>query len=275
MTIENGMFWNSSWNPIHVKGGGWHCTKISPGCLHCWSESMNIRYGNKRPFKDYIYHKDTKSISKESFEFVLDQRILEQPLHWKKCRIIAVQWLGDIFHEQIPNEFIYQILNEIGLSGHTYLILTKRPKRMKEIFDDREMITPNLWTGLSICTQQEADEKMPVLLQTPAAHRFVNFEPLLEDVGNIEHYFFSSNERYEDINGQRRHVWDKSIDWVLLGAESGPGRRPMRLEWARNISEQCKDAGIPLWIKQLDVDGKVEKDMNEFPEDLRIREFPW
>jgi protein gp37 len=101
MSEIDGKWWSTPWNPIHVKGGGWHCTKISSGCDHCWAEGVNIRFGNGFGF----LHGSSKMV-----EFVLDQRILEQPLHWKKPRIVAVQWLGDLGHEQIPDLFIKNII---------------------------------------------------------------------------------------------------------------------------------------------------------------------
>ena len=293
MTIENGKFWEKSWNPIRVKGGGYFCTKISPGCANCWSEAFNLRFGNSLLF-------DNRQV-----EFVLDQRILEQPLHWKKPRIVAVQWLGDLFHKQIPDIFITYIWLEMSMNPqHTFLVLTKRPERMSQwcyniqhlsimdikpigLFADSFWPIPNLWLGVSVSTQQEADEKIPILLQTPAKHRFVNFEPLLEAVRPWDHSPDDCPTWYDGCNCQ------EGIDWVLVGAESGPGRRPMKLEWARNIVDQCKAAGVPLWIKQIevgrdinprpnkhgdvtwDVVTRVSHDMNEFPESLRVRQWPW
>lgn len=143
---------------------------------------------------------------------------------------------------------------------------TKRPERALEYFSKRKA-PDNVWLGLSISTQKEADEKIPILLRTPAAHRFVNIEPCLEEID------LDLNKEEPDNNGcyeDRRH----SIDWILLGAESGTGRRPMKLEWARSIVDQCKAAGIKLWVKQLDINGKVSKNMNEWEPDLRIRENP-
>lgn len=273
MTIENGQFWQKAWNPVHVKGGGWHCTKISQGCRGCWSEAINKRFGNGVSF------------SNQQVEFELDQRILEQPLHWKKPRVIAVQWLGDLFHEQIPDIFIKNVVfASEAFSWHKYLFLTKRIERLKSIFDElySEDVRPydNVWLGVSICTQQEADEKIPILLKTPAAHRFVNLEPCLESIQILKWLIPGADGLPEEI--EKYHDW---VDWVLLGCESGPGRRPMKLEWARNIAEQCKAVGVPLWIKQLELEDwaksiykaktKVSKNMADWPEGLKIRQWPW
>ena len=160
----------------------------------------------------------------------------------------------------------------------------KCPKIIKEIFDDREMITPNpwLWLGVSICTQREADEKIPLLLQTPAVHHFINFEPLLENI-DFRCPTCKGTGFYGDngpgIKDNREYVacdicHNQKPDWVQLGSESGFGRRPMKLEWARNIVKQCKAAGVKIWIKQIEINGKIEKDMNEFPEDLKLRQWP-
>ena len=263
MSTQDGKFWEKAWNPIHVKGGGYFCSKVSPGCRGCWSEALNLRFGNGLPF-------DNRKV-----EFELDQRILEQPLHWKKPRVIATCWLGDLFHEQIPDELRNPILSiTTQCPQHRFLVLTKRAEMMNRYINKikRGVIYPdfnNLWLGLSICTQQEADEKIPILLQIPAAHRFVNFEPLLEAVRPWDHEPDNCPTWYDGCNCQ------EGIDWVLLGTESGPGRRPMKLEWARSIAEQCRSAEIPFWIKQIEVNGKVSKDMADWPADLRIRELPF
>jgi protein gp37 len=296
MSTQDGRWWSQAWNPIHVKGGGWHCTKISPGCAHCWAEVMNKRYGNG--------YDDKSSFEGAYFDqrffpgFVLDQRILEQPLHWKKPRIVAVQWLGDLFHEQIPSEFHDEILEIINRADwHKYLILTKRPQRLQDFILETsqsvggDISRDHVWLGISICTQQEADEKIPILLQTPAAHRFVNLEPMLEPINltriDLDKFRAPMAESHFCINSLKSYPKGKDqrprLDWVALGCESGPGRRPMKLEWARNIVEQCRVAGVPLWIKQIDPNiialwhpkTKVSKNMNEWAEIFRVRQWPW
>ena len=274
MSTQDGKWWSRSWNPLRVKGGGWYCTKISPGCSRCWSEAYNKRFGNGLPF-------DTREV-----EFVLDQRILKAPLRWKKPRVISVQWLGDLFHEQIPPELVDDIRRIIYLAKqHIFLVLTKRPAQMAWFmslhygqFDAGHINSPNnLWLGVSISTQQEANEKIPILLQTPAAHRFVNIEPMLEEI-NFGYITNPAIGPTQNVLGDKYAVYQNNeniINWVLLGCESGPGRRPMKLEWARSIAQQCRAAGVNLWIKQLDINGKVSKDMNDWPEDLRVRQWPW
>jgi len=117
---------------------------------------------------------------------------------------------------------------------------------------------PNLHLGVTCENQRTADERIPVLLQIPAAVRFLSLEPLLEDI------------RLNPINFHYKGF----INWVIIGCESGPGRRPCKLEWVRNIVDQCKAAGVPVFVKQLDINGVVEHDINKFPEDLKIREYP-
>jgi len=247
-------------------------------------------------------------------EFELDETILEAPLHWKKPQVIAVQWLGDLFHEQIPDELIMKILDKIERScnppgwpekvykyqfkngdwmSHIFLLLTKRPKRMADIWSkfldefSRQGIAPNinnLWLGASICNQQEADEKIPILLQIPAAHRFVNLGPMLENIslkftgcpncGQSKQCWFPNYTICKACGKEVKSPPD-SLDWVTLECESGPGRRPMKLEWARSIAEQCESAGVPLFIKQLPINGRVSHDPTEWPEYLRIRQWPF
>lgn len=175
----------------------------------------------------------------------------------------------------IPFEFVDSILNIIEkCPQHKFLILTKRPERALEYFSKKKA-PDNVWLGVSISTQKEADEKIPILLQTPAAHRYVNLGPMLEYI-NLQRAFGTEGPRQTFI---------EQLDWITLECESGPGRRPMELEWARSIAEQCKATGIPLWIKQLTIETYIiisrqynyyiSKNMAEWPEDLRIREIPW
>ena len=250
MSTQDGKWWQKAWNPIHVKGGGWYCTKCSPGCKNCWCYSYNKRFGNGASFDDLDFDSDFFP------GFELDQRILEAPFHWRKPQVIATCWLGDIFHEQIPISFVDEILEVIRQAKqHAFLVLTKRPQN----FSGCDF--KNLWLGLSISIQQEANEKIPILLQTPAVHRYVNLEPMLEGI-DLTNIGITVESDYRGLH---------DLDWVLLGAESGPGRRPMKLEWARNIAQQCKAAGIPLWVKQIDINGKVSKKMEEWEPDLRVR----
>lgn len=122
------------------------------------------------------------------------------------------------------------------------------------------------WLGITAENQKAADERIPILLQIPAAVRFVILEPLLSPVD------LKLVDDYDPIGGLRTNA--DMLDWVIAGCESGPKRRPAKLKWLRDIRDQCQEAGVPLFIKQIEVSGKVSHNMNEWPEDLRIRQFP-
>jgi len=213
---------------------------------------------------------------KNGFEVTLHPECLDEPLHWRKpCRIFVCS-MSDLFHPEVPFEFIDKVYYRIyrGLR-HTFQVLTKRPGRMLEYLEDETAVQlrllklfpnwtpesrltgrfplPNLWLGVSVENQKAADERIPKLLQIPAAVRWVSLEPLL---------------------GKIVLSMVDELDWVVIGAESGPNRRPCKLEWVRSIVAQCKAAGVPVFVKQLDIDGKVVKKIEQFPPDLKVREYP-
>lgn len=273
---------DSTWNPTTG------CTKVSQGCKNCYAERIFARPYPGRKFTDVRTHSDR----------------LEQPLHWKKPRRIFVNSMSDLFHEAVPDEFIDQVFAVMEYSPrHTYQILTKRPIRMVAYFKNRERrevstgllvpscITtemyldhalplvwplPNVHLGVSVENQEAADERIPLLLQTPAAVRFLSIEPLLEPVN------FMRVLLEENLSRPRPQSWapedfapGAKIDWVIVGGESGPHARSMDLAWVRSLRDQCKAAGIPLFVKQLSqADMRAFKDFDAFPDDLKIREFP-
>ena len=238
----------STINPIKVKlpDGtikGWHCTKISEGCKNCYAERINMRFGNKIPYDN------------SPVKFVLDEKIIDKVLHWKKPRMIFVQSMGDIFHEGISQKILDDLFEKmIYLERHTFLILTKRPQN----YTDRWNNIQNIWFGITAENQRRADERVPELLKIPAKVRFVSVEPMLEPI-------------------EIKHI-DK-VDWVIIGCESGPGRRLCSKEWIRNLVCQCRNAGVPCFVKQIHLPGiwsgiRVSKDMTEWPEDLRVQKYP-
>lgn len=194
----------------------------------------------------------------------LDQEELKAPLHLKKPARIGVQFMGDLFHKDVPWEFQIKIFESMASAGkHTYFILTKRPEQMRKFFQGCEdwdpSEWPHLWLGVSVEDQKTANERILILLQIPAAHRWVSIEPMLGPI-NLEGYFYHKSF----------HL--RSLNWIVVGGETGPHARPMEIEWARDVISQCKAAGVPVFVKQLS--GKDGKDMNKWPEDLRIREMP-
>lgn len=218
--ISKGKYWDVAWNPIRCKGGGYRCTPCSPGCQNCWAMTMTKRFDDLKP---------------KSQEFEIDKKAIEKPFHWKKPRVVAVQWMGDLFHEDIPERIIKEAFATIKIcSNHTYLVLTKRAGRMiwmKNVIEVGTNYTcDNIWLGVSVCNQQEADEKIPLLLETPAAHRWISIEPLLSPV------------EYDY----------KGLSQVVVGGETGHNARPVHPDWVRRIRDDCQAVGVPFFLKKID-----------------------
>lgn len=244
------------------------CTKCSPGCLNCWAEDLHTQR-----HKAYTAGKKLpKQYAKPFSEIQLFTERLNKPLHWRKPRRILTCSMSDLFHPKVPFEFVKQVW-DIGVKcpQHTLLFLTKRIKRALEFtqwmagHDDISIAAwpRNMFPGVSICTQAEADEKIPILLQIPAAKRWLSIEPLLGEI-DLENLKPSSKTTLNALDGwQRNYVsrakreqrnaskYVKGIDWVVIGCESGPKKRPCKLEWIRSIVAQCKAAGVLVYVKQI------------------------
>jgi protein gp37 len=236
---------------------------------------------------------------------VLVPEKLEEPLRWKKPRRIFVNSMSDLFHESLTDTQIQNVFSVMeSARHHIYQVLTKRPQRMLDFvtkFDDWlkyasdypghlsfEKRFPHVWLGVSCEDQKTADERIPLLLETPAAVRWISAEPLL---GPIDLSAFTGVT--PNITGEREQRYSE-VDWVVLGGESGPKSRPMNLVWARSMVAKCKAAGVPVFVKQLGANPVIDRDqwqnlparyilrlsdkkggdINEWPSDLRVREFP-
>jgi protein gp37 len=168
---------------------------------------------------------------------------LREPLSWRKPQKIFVCSMSDLFHPGVSDEFIFGVFATMCVAKwHTFQILTKRPQRMLELISEYASYgykwpLPNVWLGVSVENQQAANERIPLLLQTPAAVRFVSAEPLL---GPVQ---MSPQWMYND------HGFG-TLDWIICGGESGPGARPMHPDWARSLRGQCEAAGVPYFFKQ-------------------------
>lgn len=210
------------------------CTKVSEGCRNCYAETMASRFWGDRKFTDVRIHPER----------------LKQPLDWKKPARVFVNSMSDLFHKDIPFEFIDEVFHIMRVADrHTFLILTKRPDIMLKFIDWQKKNTvrfdwrsahKNIWLGVSVENQKTADERIPLLLQTPAAVRFVSCEPLLGEI-DLKGWIYKNGMW---VDGQKR------IDWVIVGGESGKNARPMHPDWARSIRDQCVDAGVPFFFKQ-------------------------
>lgn len=259
---------DETWNPVTG------CSKVSQGCKNCYAERIFPRAYGKRQFTDVRCHPER----------------LNAPLHWKKPRRIFVNSMSDLFHENVPDEFIDRIFAAMALcQQHMFQVLTKRPERMRsylrQVSDERDMqrwinaaveLTdspcavhiedldwplPNVWLGVSVEDQATSDQRIPLLLQTPAAVRFISAEPLLGpiDLLHIKH----------TINPPSY----PQLDWVIVGGESGPSARPSHPDWFRSLKEQCQAAGVACFMKQITERGR-KIPFESFPPELQVREFP-
>jgi len=217
-----------TWNPIVMR-----CSRISLGCASCWHLRMADRLAGNPKLP--IAERDALS---GKGPFILRDRELEAPLKLKKPAVIGVQFMGDLFHEDMLGVFIIDTLAVAAqCPQHTFLILTKRPQRMADIWREHFIKEPNFYLGLTICNQAEADEKLPIFLQVPG-NKFLSVEPMLENISLWKDFL-------------NMHLIEH-FDWIVCGSETGPHARPCDPEWFRSIRDQCQTAGIPFWLKQTD-----------------------
>lgn len=242
------------------------CTKVSQGCRNCWAKSLH----DKR-HKAYLAGKKMPKQYAQPFEVVqMHPDRLDEPLHWRKPQRIFVASGGDLFHPDVPDSFIMAVWRTmISASQHTFIILTKRLDRMRSFcnriwvsmvvpriysLDDpmgyppiNPFILKNVWLGVSVENQATADERIPLLLQTPAAIRFVSVEPMLEGIDLSAYIGLNKSEWTAD-----ELLTTNFLDWTICGGESGPGARPhpSRKE-VEDLMAQCYSAGVPFFLKQM------------------------
>lgn len=287
MSVDSKIEWcDATWNPISG------CTKVSDGCTHCYAETFAERWRGTRG-----HHFEN------GFDLTLRPERLEQPLHWKRPRRIFVNSMSDLFHQAVPDRFIAEVFAVMATARqHTYLVLTKRHGRMRSLLNSNEFrltamglaaardeyrrspIFPqsHIWLGVSVEDQHWADIRIPALLDTPAAVRFVSAEPLLGPVDLT--YCAGIDALRPDWTGGPGGGMGAPhplLDWVIAGGESGPGARPCDLAWLRSLALQCERAQIPYFCKQLGSAlgrqlgaGSKGGDWSAWPEDLKVRQFP-
>lgn len=232
--ISKGQYWDKSLTLVEG------CTPVSPGCDHCWSAALASRF-NTFLTKDFKF---TGQIN------IRPDR-LDLPLKRKKPTAWAV-W-NDLFHEDVPFDFQLSVLVTMrDTPRHKYLILTKRPEVAKKFFEllyrgqfaSQEPLF-NVWLGTTAENQEQADKRIPILLQIPAAVRFISMEPML---GPISLRWLPQDYTIPGHYTEFDHL--KKFNWVICGGESGPGARPMHPEWVRLVRNQCQDANVPFFFKQ-------------------------
>ena len=309
---------------------------VSRGCESCYAMKQAHRFSG--PGKPYAGLTELGPQGPRwNGKIRLVPEALEQPLHWWKPRRVFVNSMSDLFHEDVPFEFIDRVFAVMLCSPRqTFQILTKRPARMLQymltdsgfgrsgyIWNAAYKVTgikvpkgkmpppfpyPHVWLGVSVENQATADERIPILLQTPAAVRWVSVEPLLGPVDLSRAYLTDKcggKYPFPSLEDEHRTKYVHLLDWVVVGGESGPCARPCDLAWIRSIKNQCQAAGVPVFIKQLGarwydqaarvgirgsvamrVDNPlwrwiIQQDLKggdwqdrEFPVDLQIREWP-
>lgn len=225
------------------------CTPVSAGCDNCWARSMLRRFGS---CSEPMTHPDR----------------LDAPLRWRKPRVVGVSFLGDLLHPQVSDNFIGHVLNVMDRARrHTFLVLTKRPRRLLDVLADRAdhgstglRDCPNVWIGVSVEDQETADERIAGLLAIPAAHHFLSVEPQIGPV---------SLQRWIPERGC-------FLEWVVCGCESGPSHRPFKREWARLLRDQCAGARVPFFYKQEPAAAPVGAMIHRPKIDgEEYREMPW
>ena len=319
---------DATWNPTVG------CSRVSPGCEHCYAERVAHRGMSPQ-------HRGLTVLGAHAPRWTGEVRLVEDrlalPLSWRKPKRVFVDSMSDLFHEALPMQAVARIFAVMAeASRHTFQILTKRPKRMRELVrsalfwddvraaahalddellakldhacDDRSL--PNVWLGVTAEDQQRADERIPLLLETPAALRFVSYEPALGPV-RLDRLTSDEGLWYDGLRGRfsgNDGPPGPRLDWVIVGGESGPKARPFDLAWGRSVVEQCRAAGVACFVKQLgarpegawedlsigmralfhtmesarnhrfDLRGSFEdrksNDPLEWPIDLRVRQFP-
>src|SRR5271168_2485003 len=217
MSLLSKIEWtDATWNP--VRG----CTKISPGCKHCYAERFAERF---------------RGVPGHPFEYGFDLRLvpekLAEPLRWRTPKMIFVNSMSDLFHDQVPDDYIVAVAKVMAAARwHTFQVLTKRSERIQRLLSTSLKFAsakPHIWWGVSVENKKHGLPRIDHLRASPAAVKFLSIEPLLEDLGTVN---------LEKIN------------WVIVGGESGPGARPMKAEWVTSLRNQCQRASVPFFFKQ-------------------------
>ncbi len=246
------------------------CSKCSPGCQHCYAKRFAARLAkNPKTAVKYagVVDKNCHWTGRMSR---LDLSCFDK-LPQKPSRVF-VGSMADFFHENASFDDQGKVLSRIANTPqHTFLLLTKRPENAWKRY---HTMIPHLWLGVTVCNQEEADEKIPILLKIPAAKRFVSVEPML---GPIDLGFCVFDRRKEIrhlVNGpaclneeQADSMVAPVVDWIICGGETGPGARPIGMQWARDLRDQCKKAYVPFFFKKAG-------DRKPIPTDLLVRQFP-
>ena len=211
---KSGKWWDRTWNPVTG------CSAVSEGCERCWAARFAKRLAGR-----YGYPKG------EPFKVTYHRERLEELRHWKKPQRVFVASMSDLFHDEVPIDWHSSIFAAMGACPrHTFLILTKRPKRMRKVFDQFFDCPSNCWLGVTAENQARYDERWPILSEIPAAVKFVSVEPMLGPV--------------------RIRMFESRPDWVIAAPETGPGARRCEPEWIDDLAEECGRMKVPFFDKR-------------------------
>ncbi len=236
-----------TWNPVTG------CTKISAGCLNCYAERMAKRLAGRFGYPEQPDH----------FKVTLHEDRLHEPDTWKKPRTVFVCSMSDLFHEDVPDEFIDEVLSICADNPqHTFQILSKRPERFTDF-----QFPKNVWLGITAENQETADKRIPLLLQTDTQIKFVSCEPLLGEISLNKFQPFIQHADIEDWK-KARGILSGRIDLLIVGGETGYGSRTMKAEWAWKLYNDCKRAGVPFFFKKVG-------DANDGSDYPVVREYPY
>lgn len=217
MSLKSHIEWtDTTWNPLRG------CTKISPGCKHCYAETFAERF---RGVPGHPYE--------QGFDLKLIPHKLAEPLLWPSSQMVFVNSMSDLFQDGVPDDYIMTVAEIMAMANwHTYQVLTKRADRLAELLAGKLRFAaklPHIWWGVSVEDRKYGVPRIQVLADAPARTRFLSIEPLLEDLGQI------------DLS---------NIQWAIVGGESGHGARPLDAVWVRSIRQQCREANVPFFFKQ-------------------------
>lgn len=266
MGNRSGIEWTeATWNPVVG------CSPVSEGCRNCYAAKEAVRLAGNPNEKISSMYAGTSEMrgAGEKRRAVFTGRVnlvpdrLEQPLRWRKPRKVFVNSMSDLFHVDIPQDYVRRVFEVmLEVDRHIYQVLTKRPARALRFVRENADLFPggivpaHIWLGTSVEDQDAADERIPHLLRTPAACRFLSCEPLLgplsfrwtpyshEATGETYREYLERNGSIDQYEALRK------LDWVIVGGESGPRARPMHPDWARTIRDECQAAGVPFFFKQ-------------------------
>lgn len=289
-----------TWNP--TRG----CARVSPGCVNCYAERQAIRHAGKGDHYEGLV-KSVNGHPTWTGRLRMVPTRYEEPLKWKKPSMVFVDSMSDLFHKDVPRMVLDRLFEVMAVAAwHKFQILTKRARRMREYLTNTPppCWTPeppkNIWLGVSCEDQERADERIPELLATPAAVRFVSYEPALGPLDfNALADAVDTSYNLNALSGLRECPFGATVtrftgtklDWVIVGGESGPGARQFDMGWVESVLKQCRAAKVPCFVKQMgaNVVGPHPNSVNqttwsftdrkggtpaEWPEHLRVREWP-